>query len=131
MLLLAVALASASCGDNSTESPTSPTTPVYVTDTFTGTLVTGATARHTFSAKTPGAIQLALTGLSPDATLTIGMGLGTWDGTSCNVTLQTSLATVGSVFSASATSAGNFCVTVFDVGNVAESTEYTVSLTHP
>ena len=130
-LVLAVALASASCGsDNSTTTPTSPT-PVYVTDTFSGTLATGETARHPFAAKTGGSIQIAVTALSPDATLTMGIGLGTWDGTACSVILQTSVAVVNSAFSASATSAGNYCVTIFDVGNVATSTEYTLSVVHP
>jgi hypothetical protein len=131
LLVLAVALTSASCGDDdSTTSPTSPT-PVYVTDTFSGTLATGETARHTFTAKTGGSIQIAVTAMAPDATLTMGIGLGTWDGTACSVVLQTSAATLNSAFSASATSAGNYCVTFFDVGNVATTTDYTLSVVHP
>ena len=131
LLVLAAALTGASCGsDNSTTTPTSPT-PVYVTDTFSGSLAAGETARHTFSAKTPGAITLALTTLSPDSTLKVGLGLGTWDGTACAVILQTSAASQSSQYSASATSAGNFCVTIFDVGNLVDPAEYTVSLTHP
>lgn len=130
-LVLVVALASASCGsDDSTTSPTSPT-PVYVTDTFSGTLATGETARHSFAAKTGGSIQIALATLAPDTTLTMGIGLGTWDGVACSVILQTGVATVSSVFSASATVAGNYCVTIFDVGSVATTTEYTLSVVHP
>ena len=130
LLVMAAALAGASCGDDNTTTPTSPT-PVYVTDTFSGTVEINGTARHTFAAKTPGSIVIALTTLAPDSTLQMGIGLGTWDGTACAIVLQTGSASQSSQFSASTTSAGNYCVTIFDVGNLTSSADYAISVTHP
>jgi hypothetical protein len=120
------------CGDDndSTSTPTGPT-PVYTTDTFTGTLNPGETGSHPFTARTQGVITITVGSLAPTSTLTMGIGLGTWNGTACNVTLTTDAATQGSSFNASATSAGNFCVTIFDIGKVTEATTYSLSVTHP
>jgi hypothetical protein len=123
-------LALAGCGSNDSSTPTSPT-PTYTTDTYTGTLGVSGTEAHPFTAKTQGAITITVGTLSPTSTVTIGVGLGTWNGTACNVTLQTSAATTGSTYNASATSAGNFCVTIFDFGNLTEASTYTLTVTHP
>lgn len=130
-LVLLASLAAWGCGDDS--SPTSPTgpDPVYTTDTYTGTLNAGETGTHPFTARTGGSITITLTALSPNSTMLMGIGLGTWNGMACNVTLATSAATQGSAFNASATSAGNYCVTIYDIGNITEATNYTVTLTHP
>jgi hypothetical protein len=131
ILVLLAMLSAWGCGDDeSSTSPTSPS-PVYTTDTFSGTLNAGETGTHPFTAKTGGSITITLSTLSPTSTILMGIGLGTWNGTACNTTLQTGAATQGSAFSASATSAGNFCVTIFDIGNITEATSYTITLTHP
>ena len=129
-LVLLAMLTSWGCGDDSSTSPTSPT-PTYTTDTYTGTLNASETGQHAFTAKTAGSITITVTTLSPTTTLTMGIGLGTWNGAACNVTLTTSAATQGSAYNASATSAGNFCVTIFDIGNITETTTYTLTVTHP
>ena len=130
-LLILSMLALAGCGSDSSTTPTSPTEPTYTTDTYTGTLNASETGQHPFTAKTGGAITITMSSLSPTSTVVVGIGLGTWNGTACNVTLQTSAATTGSQYNASAISAGNFCVTVFDFGNITEATTYSLTVTHP
>lgn len=132
LLVLLAMFTLSGCGDDSTNLPTGPSAnPTYVTDSYTGTLNATETGTHPFTAKTAGTITITLTTLLPTSTLTMGIGLGTWNGSACNVTLTTGAATQGSSFNASATSAGNFCVTIFDIGNITEATSYTLTVTHP
>jgi uncharacterized lipoprotein YajG len=132
LLVLLAMFTLSGCGDDSSSLPTTPTTnPTYVTDSYNGTLNATETGTHPFTAKTPGTITITITTLSPTSTLTMGIGLGTWNGTACNVTLTSSTATQGSSYNASATSAGNFCATIFDIGNITEATNYTLTVTHP
>ncbi|MEI6667736.1 MAG: hypothetical protein WCP29_06235 [Acidobacteriota bacterium] len=114
-------------------------TPTTSTSTFTGTLVNSADApimrlTHTFTTTYTGTVTIALTANQPDAALVIGFGIGSWDSTTStcgpllawNNTATPGVAIVGNGL------AGNFCVQVYDVGNLAADaqTNYTVTVTH-
>ena len=129
-LIVAVALAfsAAACGDDAT--PTSPT--VTVTDDFSGTLVPLGTNTHTFTVKAAGTVSVMLNTVAPLATLAIGVSIGSWDGTNCGVLAANGNARVSttSVLSGTANPA-NFCLQVYDSGNLTGDITYALQVTHP
>ena len=130
-VVIIVALAGAiACG---AKTPTEPA-PVYdlKTETFTGSVITGGKAPFRFSVVNPGDIQVAITTLAPLSTITMGIGLGYWDAptAACIEQLSTTAATLNVAFSASPSSAGEYCVTIFDTGNVQTSSDFTLTVTH-
>ncbi len=129
--------------------PAAPTYTSY-TDTFTdGTLVQGADINapdfgpagsphrftiHQGSSTYPGSIDVTITSMSPLSTITVGVGLTTWNNTSqsCDMPLQltTSSVKVGLTVSGQVGAPGDLCVAVFDVGNVLGSTAYSITVVH-
>jgi hypothetical protein len=122
-----ILVSSLACG----ATPTEPQ-PVYEQkrETYTGTLSTqGALAFH-FTVTNPGDITLVITQLAPSVTM--GLSMGSWDATTslCSQELTTNAATVNAVFSGSPSGPGEYCVGIFDVGNVQAATEFTMNVTH-
>jgi flavin-dependent dehydrogenase len=125
----------AGCGNNNSETEDPIPTPSTnrVTEGFTGTLAQGATNVHPFSATAPGQVDATLVNVAPLATMAIGVGLGTWDGTTCTAVIQNDNTKAGTVVTGSAARAVNLCLRVYDSGNITEGTtiSYTVSVVHP
>jgi hypothetical protein len=125
LLLLAVG-----CGGST---PTDPG-PVYPqkTETFTGTVAVGGAQPFPFTVENPGDITVAITGLSPDATLTMGIRLGGWDATAltCTGQLETRAAKVNLVFTGTPSSAGQYCVEIFDIGSLTAPADFVLGMTH-
>lgn len=124
-------LGAIACGG--TQTPTEPA-PVYElkTETFTGTILTGGTNAFPFTVVNPGDFNLAITALAPVGTLTMGLGLGFWDAaaSACTGIGSTNTATLNAVYSYTPSSAGEYCVAIFDVGNVQVSSDFTLTVTH-
>ena len=114
-------------------------TPTTTTETFTGTLVNSADApilrlTHTFTTSVSGTLTMSVTANTPDASLVIGFGIGSWDSTTStcgpllayNNTATPGVSIIGNAL------AGSFCVQVYDVGNLASGaqTNYTLSVVH-
>ena len=114
-------------------SPTEPD-PVYdvKSETFSGSLNTGGGASFPFSVVNPGSIDVSITQLSPVNTLSMGLSLGSWDATTeaCTQQVTTSGATLNMVYSASPNGPGNYCVSIFDSGNVQAETAFTLNVMH-
>lgn len=129
VLLLAFALAA--CDDST--SPTNPSEPVFVTDTYTGSVTQNGAATHAFKTTGAGAVTATLKQIGADNTLVVGFALGTFVNDACNVVLANDVATGDAVLKGTMTGAGDLCVRVYDVGNVAAGTTaaYTVEVTHP
>ena len=121
--LLSVTLAS--CSSGTTESPT----PNPTTETFTGTLGPGQRAIHPYSVKLPGTVYTTLTALS--GADRIGVGSGTWDGTTCTVGAHSENMVAGNSFGASVPSPQNLCAVVYDVSVITTTATYTVTAIHP
>ena len=113
--------------------PTAPVTPTpappTIPETFTGVVLPLGTSVNTFLVQRVGTIQVSLTSLSPPAS--VGIGVGTPSGANCllldNLTV---VAGPNSQMTGTATVVGNFCVSVFDAGNLVEAVNYTVSVLH-
>ena len=131
--VFAALVASIACG---AQTPTEPSTPAPVyelkTSTFPGTLTTGGSAGFPFTVVNPGAINLSITELAPVNTLTMGLALGSWDAatSTCTQQLSTNLATVNVVFNANPSAPGEYCVGIFDIGNVQVSTNFVLTVTY-
>ena len=109
--------------------PTQPTT--TITDTFSGTLGQQQYMVHTFTAQAAGNIDITLVSVAPLSTLAIGLGAGTWDGTTCTLVDWNNNARQGAVLQDSTNAAGTYCVMVYDVGNISDSINYVVQVGHP
>ena len=126
-LALLVALGSAACGSTAT-TPTTTTTPSSFTDTYSGEIRPNNGQTWTFVAQT-GSVQATITALGPDNTAVVGLGLGTVNGTSCQLVLVNDKATLNSSILGAASQAGNLCVRIA-IGELAEAVTYELQVTH-
>jgi hypothetical protein len=124
----AAALSAAACSNSNT---TPDPVPDPVVDVFSGTLTPSGGVTHTFVTPRSGSIEARLTTLAPDGTVIIGVALGTWNGSACQIILSNDKATTGSTVTGATSGAGNLCVRVYDVGNVTEPMTYDIQVTHP
>lgn len=123
-----------------TTDPLTPgtTAPTEVTEPqFTGTLTINGGAVTSFAVANVGTITVTVADLQPnraDFSLSIGLELGTWNGTSCAVTGLPTLvnynAGVGSGIAGYANGTGSFCVRVLDIGQLTEPVTFTISIKH-
>jgi hypothetical protein len=127
---LACALAAAACGSDTTTTPTTPT-PVILTDTFTGTLNQNGGQTYTFLTAASGNITATLTTVAPDSTLVVGLSLGTYNGSACQIVLAKDNAIQGASVVGSGNSTGTFCVRIYDVGKITDPITYQIDVMHP
>ena len=114
------ALTASGCSNSSQNTSVIAPTPVSITATFP------------FQAGSAGLITSTLTTLGPDSTLSIGLSLGTWNGTACAVSIiHNDNAGQGSSIVGQATSSGSLCTRVYDVGNITEGIAYKITVVHP
>ena len=134
-LLIAVTAIASACGGSSSSTPTTPTTaPTVLTETFSGTLLKNAAYTHPFSVTDAGDVSVFLLQSAdpadPDNTIPIGVSLGTWNGVSCAIVIANDNISPGASITGRATSAGNLCVRVYDVGYVPRSANYELLIDH-
>jgi len=128
---LAVAvLAMTSCGDDPITTPTLPT-PEPVTEVFTGTLTVNGGATHVFNAATAGSLTATLTNIGPDENPTVGLSLGTWNGGACAIVIANDAAVRSSIVVGTVNQAGQLCVRIYDVGQIANPNDYEITVVHP
>jgi len=130
LLVLAAVPAATACNNNALTS-TTPTSTVTTTETFSSTLTKNGAVTHQFSASARGLVTATLTKIDPDSGQTIGVSLGTWNGTSCQIILANDQATVSAVLTATVSGVGNLCLRVYDVGKLTASENYSVDVAHP
>jgi hypothetical protein len=130
LLCLTALTATAACDDNTLVS-TTPTPIVTTSETFTGTLTRNGAVTHQFSVTSRGNVTATLTKIDPDSGATIGVSLGTWNGTSCQTILANDQATVNSTLLGTVSGVGNLCVRVYDIGKLTASQNYSIDVVHP
>ncbi|CAN5703921.1 hypothetical protein BH18ACI5_BH18ACI5_14640 [soil metagenome] len=130
-ILVIAAMFSAGC-DNEVENGTLPTAPApTVSEIFTGNLNVNGGATHTFAVTATGTVTATLTEVTPDATLTTGFSLGSWNGQSCQAVIAKDDALQGNALIGSAAGVGLLCVRVYDVGKFTDTIGYTLTVVHP
>ncbi len=118
--------------DNPGTVPVTPTTPgVATTESFSGSISVNGATTYQFSATSRGSVTATLTTVGPDSTIVIGVALGTWNGTSCQVLLANDAAAQGATVLGSVSGVGVLCLRVYDVGKLTATATYTVDVTHP
>jgi hypothetical protein len=129
MLVTLLAIGVAACDDETPTAPNNPRDPV--TETFTGQVTANGAKIHTFSTAASGTVTATLKQVAPDSSLVIGLALGNWNGSSCQLVFDNAEATQGFALPATMSGAGDACVRVYDVGNVTVPANYTVEVVHP
>ena len=128
-VLTVVALLTA-CGDDP-ESPTAPTPPVLITETFSGSVSRNGIVIHTFTTQASGTVTATMTTLAPDSELLVGLSLGTWNGTACQLVITKTDAKQATVLTGLVSALGSLCVVINDVGNIVDPVSYEVTVVHP
>jgi hypothetical protein len=136
LVLPVVAALVSACGTPTEPTDITPPSPtaglVSVTDTFNGTLVAGGTNLHTFHTM-QGLVKVTLVSLDPaaDAPL-ISIGIGMWDGLSCQLVYETPAGVPGSELLGTASIDSQVCVKVWDVESLAADAtlKYQVTAVH-
>lgn len=129
-LVAALTVFAAGC-DNVDESvPTTPTTPPTVTTTLSGSININGAETKPFAVSAAGLVTATLKTVAPDATIAVGLGLGTWNGVNCAVALSNESALQGINVIGNVSARGDLCVRIFDVGKLTGPIEYTVEVTH-
>ena len=131
-VLAAVFGASACSNNNAFTAPTDTSTPATsVTETFDGQLTINGAASHPFAVQRVGGVTVRLTALDP-TDVTVGLSLGTWNTNSnvCQATLSNDAALGGATIVGTASTAGAFCVRIYDVGKLSRSILYQIDVTH-
>ena len=123
-----ICMSSFGCGATT---PTEPDPPVYEqkTETYTGSLTTSGEAAFHFAVANPGNIVATITRLAPVSTLTMGLSLGFWEETTCSKQVTNSVV-LNTTLTGTPSGPDEFCVAIFDVGNVQAPTEFTLTVTH-
>jgi hypothetical protein len=135
-LCLTLLVSGASACDRSSNQPPAPTTPTVTEITeppFGGTLTINGGVSTWFSVTTVGTVSAIINELTPnlpDFSLSIGLALGTWNGTSCQIVLANDNAGVGSGVAGYANGAGTLCARVYDVGKLTEPVTFIVTIKH-
>ncbi len=132
MTLLAAA-ALAACGASADSVPTSPT-PATTTSTFSGTIAQQGWVEHQFAVSKAGTVTVSLTSVTPLSTMALGVAIESSDGTTCGTTIvQNAAAKAGATGLSGTTASGNYCLRVYDPGNIPADWQvsYTVDVVHP
>ena len=130
-LVLAAALFAAGC-DNDVENAPGITEPApTTTETFEGTITVNGAATHTFLTVAQGIVTVSLTEVTPDATIGVGLVLGTWNGVVCQMSLAMDNAVQGNQLLGTVSGAGSLCVRIHDTGKLAAPLSYKLSVEHP
>lgn len=140
LLVTALAVTLAGCDNDDESLPTEPTPPTTVTTQLTGSLTVNGAETKTFNVGASGTVTATITALArqgdPPAggeteTLVVGLGLGTWNGSSCQVLLAKDDALQGSTVIGAVGGVGTLCVRMIDVGRLPAPVTYTVDVVHP
>src|SRR3954465_6232204 len=130
--VLATGLAGCSSNDTIT-TPTTPTTPgnAVTEPPFTGTLKVNGAATYPFTATSAGTITATLASITPDASVAIGLSIGTWNGSACQIVIANDNATQTMAITGAVTAASNLCVRVYDQGRLTGSVDFNVTIVPP
>ena len=92
---------------------------------------TGSGAAFDFTVTNPGNIVAKITELAPVSTLTMGLSLGFWDATTslCSQDISGSV-TLNTTMSGQPPGPAQYCVGIYDVGNIQTATSFTIVVTH-
>ncbi|MGE3178360.1 MAG: hypothetical protein AB7O32_12910 [Vicinamibacterales bacterium] len=134
MALIVSACAAAACGNDTPTTPTTPTTTTRespATENFVSNLSVQGSAWRFINAIQAGTVTATMTATDQPSTA-VGLGIGLRSSLSgCLVTREIVAAAGASPQISATVDAGDYCIKVFDVGQVATPMAFTVSITYP
>src|SRR5262245_35260881 len=136
-----VAFLATGCKHNTTTSPTTTTTTTTTssaapttTEEFDGTLGVGATAFYPFTVSQAGSVTatlVSISGAAVPATVQVRLGIGAPDDAGgCTTTTMSLVSSASPVLSATE-NPGSYCANITDVGNLAGSATFVITIAHP
>lgn len=131
VLVPILALCAGGCGDDAT--PTAPTTPRTspVTETFASNVTVQGGVWRIVSAEQAGAFSATLTSTDQPA-VAIGLAIGLRSGSNSCLVTHDLVAEAGSAPQLSTqVDAGDYCVKVFDAGQLRTPMSFSVTITYP
>jgi hypothetical protein len=134
LLIGVLATGAAACNDDTTPitpTPTPPAADPITEPPFTGTLTRNGAATYPFTAKAGGTVTATLATLAPDPAVGIGLQIGTWTGSACQVVIANDNAAEKATISGTVTAAASLCVRVYDVGRLTAPADFNVTIVHP
>jgi len=126
--LVALLFIATACGDDSN----TPITPDPIPDqqlTFQDVLALNGAVVHPFTVTGPSQMTAQLVSLTPNSEKIIGMSLGTWNGSICQIVLDNPATKQGDVVQGATqfVGASNFCLRVYDPnGSIDPAQAYAV-----
>jgi hypothetical protein len=132
-VLVLVGLVTTACDNSGSTDTTSPTSTVPTTsETFSDTVGVQGQSIKPFTVSQVGPVSATLTAVGPPATVFVGLGVGTFSAGTCALaaTINTQASTIAQI-SGTATLTGQYCVEVYDIGNLTAPVTYSVTVTHP
>jgi hypothetical protein len=131
-VVLALAVLHTACSEDINPSVPSDIGGNPVTESFTGTLTLNGADTRPFSVGRSGSVSATIASLAPDATVVIGLSLGTWNGTACHTVISNDSATQGTTVVGAADRDGRLCVRVYDAdGTLPQATDFELTVIHP
>jgi hypothetical protein len=102
-------------------------------DPISGTIQVGGARGHAFSASKSGEIQVKLTTLTPASVPYLGVQWvqGAGDGTCTGNQLQVNFAPANTTAITGQIVSGNYCIIVYDPGNLTQPANYSGTISHP
>ena len=129
LVLVAVSMA---CDDPGPTTPDDPEPdPPNFTETFSGVLSKNGGITFPFEALAKGTATATLAAVLPDNTVPLGFAMGIWSGQTCQAVISNDSATEFTQITGSIGAAGRLCLRVYDIGRVAGTTTFTVTVVHP
>jgi len=132
-LALTLALGAAGC-DNKIQTPTTPTTPANtVTESFAGSITPNGAVTYFYNATAAGPLTATILTLTPDATVSLGLAIGTFNGFSnCQTVISDERASQGTTVRGNVSGAGTLCVRIYDSsGTIPATTKFEIIVVHP
>jgi hypothetical protein len=129
LVLVLLVMAAGACDDDN-GTPTNPTPqPVATTETFSGTLTVNGAQTFPF-ASNAGSVTATLTALNPDPLAVIGMAIGTWSGTTCQIILANDSSSINAMVNGAVTTQGTLCARIYDVGRISAPVTFSIAVQH-
>jgi hypothetical protein len=129
-LILGLGLLAPACTDPVAPPAPSPVEPT-ITETFSDTLLQLGSNTHAFTVRQVGGLKVSISDITPDAAVTFAIGTQSPLLGCSPITQKQRDPGAAAQLSGTATTAGQFCVMVFDAGAVlTEPVTYTITVLH-
>lgn len=127
----ALLFTTAGCGGSSDDDLTGPSS-TSVTEPFGPDILSLNGARtYSFTVTASGGITAQLINWEPNPNLPVGLSLGTWNGSICQVVLDAPKAVQGTVVVGQTNATGDFCVRIYDAdGTIVNPQTFVVHVTY-